>query len=274
MVSGNKDEHGYHSLLAIDHDNNFQYIKPLSAISLQNRTRDQSVPATDADSPRNFIDNSALGKALEAAPAIQKKVRQQFHEWWTENAENIHAAFEQQVGQITDADIKEHIQRNFDRRYQMVQKWADPDEENNYDQTGFFDESYPNVARIVSKPKTPSEVVKQIKSRFPTNDPASAIKIIGEAFKKTRPATVQKKLIDLFNSLTDDLDAPDLVKLYDEIRSKNLKIGDQGLDYALLHQVTQNYDRRGARELVKYDKGTGKISPFWLSVLKSVGGVK
>lgn len=275
MVSDHKDQQGYHSLLAIDHDNNFQYVKPLSSISLREKTRDLTKPTgIEADSPANFVQKSALGTALKAAPATEKKTRKLFHDWWVEHADGIRSAFEQQSQQITDPDIKEHIQKNFDRRFQMIQKWSEPDTENNFESTGFFDESYPHVARIVPKPKTPAEVVKQIKARMPTNDPASAIKVIAEAFKKPREKKVTKKLVDLFNSLVDDLHALDLVDLYDNIRNKNLKIGDESLEYALLYWVTQNYDRRAAKELVKYDKGTGKISPQWIYILKQLGGIK
>lgn len=276
MVSGNKDSQGYHSLLAIDHDNNFQYTKPLSAIGLRERTRDLDNPsaAIEADTPATFINKSALGTALKAAPATEKKTRKAFHDWWIEHADGIRSAFEQQSQQIIDPEIKEHIQKNFDRRFQMIQKWAEPDTENNFESTGFFDESYPHVARIIPKPKTSAEVVKQIKARMPTNDPASAIKVIAEAFKKPREKKVTKKLVDLFNSLVDDLHALDLVDLYDNIRNKNLKIGDESLEYALLYWVIQNYNRRAAKELVKYDKGTGKISPQWIFILKQLGGIK
>jgi hypothetical protein len=78
----------------------------------------------------------------------------------------------------------------------------------------------------------------------------------------------------LFDSLVDDLYSEQVVQLYDDIKNKDLKIGDKNLDYALLHRLTQTYDRKAARALVKYDAGKGKISPFWINVLKQVGGIK
>ena len=261
MISDSKNKSGYNSLLAIDHDNNFQYIKPLNSLKMD----DESLNLED--SPRTYLERSALNTALEASPT-QNKTREDLYEWWVSNADAIKNSFDEQLSHIKDEDVKDHVQKNFERRFQMIQKWADPDQKHSFKTTGLFENTYPNVARIIPKPKTPAEVLKQIKGRMPTNDPITAIKIIGEAFKKQRPKDVQKKLIDLFNSLFDELYAPDVVELYDSVRGKGLMIGDKDLEYSILHGVVMNYDTRAKKELVKYDGGTGKISPFWIAQLK------
>jgi hypothetical protein len=253
MINKTKNDEGFFPLLALNHGDNFQYQSHLSGL--------------DFDSPSEYLNQSALSTAKEAAPAFTdySKVKS----WWLDHAEQIKNEFKQQLEYIKDTNIKEHIDKNFDRRFSMIQMWAE-DEEGEVD---FFSTEFPNVIRNVAKPKTAPNIIDKILSVLPKSNPADAIKMLSSALKSKHSPALKQKLSDTFNAFLEQMDTEQLIKLYDEHRKNYDPVNrNRSLGTHILKQVVRNNDKSTAKVLLDYDRGKGKLPMFWVKRLRLAAG--
>lgn len=256
MVADHTDDQGYHNLLSIDHERNFQYFKPLNAV----RKPRYGEEVKEHDHPADYISNSALREAKRAA---WNNDHWDFYEWWKTAGPKIKEDFERNLEYIKDTSIRDHIRKNFERRYDMLQKWASDNEEHNYETNGFFSKEYPHIVRMIPKPRATPETIRNIRSRLPKNDPVKAIKILAEASGQKRTVAAQQKIYDVFKSILHETNSETLPDLYDKFKNDPTKIFGQNIWFHILKHIDSLTDKRAAKLILKYDAGKGKIPLFW-----------
>lgn len=266
MVSDHTDERGYNNLLAIDHERNFQYFKPLNELV---RRWDDPKPR-GYDLPHDYIAESALHDAKRAA---WNNDHWEFYEWWKEVAPKIKEALDKQLSYIKDPSVREHVKRNFERRFDMLQKWASDNTEHNYEEVDFFSKEFPHVVRMVPKPRAAPETIKAIRERLPKDDPEKAIRVLSESAGRKKGVSAQQKLYDLFKSILRELDPDKLVELYEKFRNDtDMKIGNQYVGYQILRHIADRHDKKAAKLLLSFDGGKGRLPVFWKHVFEEMVG--
>jgi hypothetical protein len=170
MVGSHSDARGYDPVLAIDHERNFQYHKPIKDSAMNRRQRmmfggaaDQS--PLDKETPWAYIKGSVLNHAQNSAGGGWHS-HQDLVDWWNGNGGNIRDEMENQLSSVKDETLRKHIRSNFMDRWHKMDQWAksmaaDPDSDHMYNQ-----ESLGNTfesARI-KKPETPRISAKSIRS--------------------------------------------------------------------------------------------------------------
>lgn len=125
MVGTYTDPRGNNPLLAIDHERNFQYNKPIWS-----RNRMARVSGVDSDykntiakeSPWSYIKGSSLNTANNSPNGWYS--HEDLVDWWNENAHGIKGELENQLGSVKDETMRKHIRENFSHRWHNMNNWA------------------------------------------------------------------------------------------------------------------------------------------------------
>lgn len=171
MVGSHSDSRGYDPVLAIDHERNFQYVKPIKDSALNRRQRQMFGQAAgpyqtdlDKETPWAYIKGSVLNHAHQSGNGWHS--HGDLVDWWNQHGSNIRDEMENQLGSIKDEESRKHIRGNFMDRWHKMDKWAkqmaaDPDSAHMYHPSS-LGEAFES-ARI-QKPEVPRITQASIKS--------------------------------------------------------------------------------------------------------------
>lgn len=168
VMYGDKDATGYHQLLAIDHERNFQYEKPMkSTHKFMDQSRRNDV---QKETPYAYMKGSALNNFMSEFHSHEPLV-----DWWNAHGQNIKDEMERQLEGIKDAGYRKHIRDNFNQRWGRMNEWAqrmaaDPNGDSMYDQRSLHDDFQESKLIPISKttvtpaqlralPKKPSDAL-------------------------------------------------------------------------------------------------------------------
>jgi GNAT superfamily N-acetyltransferase len=143
LVSHGKNQHGYHDLLAIDHDRNFQYhINPkgMSMLPTSNMETLQYVFNGIHDHPSHYLKHRALNSVRERTPNWYHSGGA-LREWWLKNRDGIGKAMDRHLEYVKDETMRNHIANNFRERFGQINKWADTPEL--HEKFNLFDKQLP-----------------------------------------------------------------------------------------------------------------------------------
>ena len=115
MTNPQRNQAGYNSLLAIDHDRSFQYQQNPKSL------RNPAPPGKDLyDEPSHYLSNYLSRHSQEAPSNINERHR----EWWKKNSPAIKEQFAKDLESIKDPSVRRHIEQNFNDRAGLVDEWA------------------------------------------------------------------------------------------------------------------------------------------------------
>jgi len=261
LISKNQNESGHHPLLAIDHENNFQYHKTLSDTS---GTDDKYSPERNIDGRKTSkpYDYIHLSNGLhQAHRASYDDGISNFHKWWVNNSNAIKETFEKQLSMIKSKPVREHVQKNFNMRFNLIQDWSETDPESN-----LFDKDYSQDVSLSNMELAKPEVVQSIIGALP-NDPVKAAIMIATAYDKAS-ISVKHKLLGTYNQLLASATPEQIVKMYDKsMKLPKLAIGNTPLSVSIIYFVVQNYMESHADALLQYES-TGKTGKIPLTLTK------
>lgn len=268
MVSNKQTENGHHPLLAIDHDNNFQYHKSLAKMNGTNDrwTPERNIGDRTSDKPYDYMHlSSGLHQAHRAG---YNNGWEDFHQWWMENSESIKHEFEKQIAYIKNKQIREHVSRNFHMRFDIIDRWAGDEDESNYANVDLFDKEFPYEAKINSVELANPELVDSIVEALP-NDPIKAILTIAELYEG-RSVSVKQKLRATYDRLISMLSGAQIVKLYDKaLKDSSKKVEHVPLHLSLLFHVLKTNDLEQADALLDYE-ASGKPGKIPMSIKRKL----
>lgn len=115
-ISNDKNDDGYHNLLAIDHERSFQYHK-----NLQDHFRNAKRigrPLLE-ENPQSYIEGSALNRLHQNFDGWHH-----LSSWWKSNGHKIREEFTKHLEQLKDQEVREHISKNFTHRWNAMNEWA------------------------------------------------------------------------------------------------------------------------------------------------------
>ncbi len=127
MVGSHGDSRGYEPVLAIDHERNFQYNRPIRDSHQNRRQRMMFGGAADQDSlsketPWAYIKGSVLNHAQGTNSGWFS--HGDLVDWWNQHGSNIRDEMENQLGSIKDESIRKHVRNNFTERWHKMDQWA------------------------------------------------------------------------------------------------------------------------------------------------------
>lgn len=253
MVGREQDKNGHHPLLAIDHENGFQYQKGLAEIGGEEsdpRRPERAIGGRKADKPYDYMHlSSGMHQAHRAG---YDNGWEDFHEWWVENAESIKEAFDAQLALIKDKRINEHVQRNFNMRFNLIQRWAGDEDEANHQEMDLFSKEFPYETKNSKMELGKPDVIDSIVGTLP-EDPIKAIMLISSVFSG-RSASVKQKLLGAFNQLMNQLTPDQTVELYEKAdKNPGGKIQHFPLSVAIILHVLNHQDKAHGAALLKYE---------------------
>jgi len=260
MVGSEQQNGGHHPLLAIDHENNFQYHRSLSSImgSDDEHTPERNIGGRESDKPYDYIHLS--GGLHQADRAGYDNGWEDFHEWWSSNADAIKVAFETQASYIKNDRIRQHVIRNFELRFDIIQRWAGEDDSSNYSEINLFNKEFPYEAKLTEMELADPEVTDAIVDALPS-DPVKAILMIGDVYDN-RSVSIKHKLLSAYNKIIISLNSEQIVYLYDKaLKEPEKKVEHLPLSTAILFHVLKSRDEGAAIALIRYenDGRPGKI---------------
>ncbi len=160
MIADHTDERGYHPVLAIDHERNFQYNK-----NHWNASGSRS-------SPLHFLSHQALGRMTEAN---HFDGYHELKDWWHENGQPIKDEFLNQVQHIKDENIRKHVTDNFLDRHRAMTEWTK-------DGTGdaWEKKSIGRAESYLQKFQPPKASSKALSKMIERQDPIAALNTISD----------------------------------------------------------------------------------------------
>ena len=190
LVSDKAGQDGYHPILAIDHALNFQYKKTMPAIRGPEGERDLR------DSPKEYLNRSALRFANAASPT--DKDWSQLASWWKQNGTGIQQEMNKQLAGITDQSTREHIRKNFNQRWSVLNDWAQDGHSFNHQEMSPFNDFFPNKHGLIPMEDTDAEAKHELRTKLPADAYTAAQMLAEEGHKYPGQAKIM-------NSLTKDL---------------------------------------------------------------------
>ena len=162
LVSKKPYPSGRKGLLAIDHDQNFQYVRNLSHMPYAN-------DSGKSESPAAYLSS----KALQTANNSAKKnfvSHAELADWWKDHSAKIKEAFIKHIPHIKEDNLRKHVHNNFMHRWDNMNKWVNrivESGESNHEQMDNFPETklsaykHPKLdSAIIQKlPKSPKDAV-------------------------------------------------------------------------------------------------------------------
>lgn len=140
MIGSHSDSRGYEPVLAIDHERNFQYNKPIRESHANKRQRLMFGDAAKQDhlkqeTPWAYIKGSVLNHAQNTRNGWHSHA--DLVDWWNQHGGNIRDEMENQLGSIRDESVRKHVRTNFMDRWHKMDQWAkqmaaDPDSAHMY----------------------------------------------------------------------------------------------------------------------------------------------
>ena len=109
-------------VIAIDHSLNFQYLESIN---------DKFGNDIKTETPLDYINSSVL-KHLNSRSNINYKGNSDLIDWWKSKAEPIKKAFVANLEHLKDEKLKDHMYKNFNSRWNTLNKWADKSSSGEY----------------------------------------------------------------------------------------------------------------------------------------------
>jgi 8-oxo-dGTP pyrophosphatase MutT (NUDIX family) len=153
FLSNNLDRHGdnllfdedHNQFMAIDHSRSFQYknANKLNNAFINPKMKPMSEGVPFQDSLGNYLNGSEMHSAHHVVDPIRRNGAdpkaeryrmidewQPVFKWWQKNSDTIRKAMEQRLELVKDSSVREHIQRNFEERWKMLNHYARDGHEN------------------------------------------------------------------------------------------------------------------------------------------------
>ena len=201
----NKMPTGEVPLVAIDHSLNFQYLEGIN---------DKFGNDAKTETPLDYINSSVL-KHLNNRSGINYKSNSDLIDWWKSKAEPIKKAFVANLEHLKDEKLKDHMYKNFNSRWNTLNKWADKSASGEYsketiDTLGHTDLHTPILSmparKLTDLPQGHLEALGSVydavdkKKKLNYRQVSTARAAINEAVDKMNP----KELAQLFISATQN----------------------------------------------------------------------
>lgn len=168
------DARGYNRILAIDHERNFQYHKPVKFKALKwAGIHGPAVVKPNEENPYDYVKHSSL-KALKAGFGGFENYLQ----WWKEKSPAIKEEFNKQLMYVNSPSLREHLKNNFDLRAGWMDQFVQHVQDNGleYHEQAFDD--LPGV-RIHQQYKPRPEKVQKVLEKLP-DEPRAAFDAIAD----------------------------------------------------------------------------------------------
>jgi hypothetical protein len=219
MVSNHTDATGTHPLLAIDHERNFQYSKPISHMSRFSGL--ENYDAMQKETPWAYIKGSP-GLSAAQSPHTGWYSHEHLVDWWTKHGQKIKDEMENQVGNIKDETLRNHVRDNFNNRWHKMNEWskamqADPEGDNMYDASSLhhafkdtrniqMQQPRISAAQLKSLPKNKTDALVSISDMVNKKEKLTMNQrqLLHDAVKKTIASMTPEEAGETFRSLAEN----------------------------------------------------------------------
>jgi hypothetical protein len=212
-------ETGYHEPLAIDHERNFQYKRPIKATTSRGTMMGEwKNPRTE--SPVDYMKSHGIRSLIQGQ---HHYYAEELADWWNEHHPKIQASFSKDIEAIQDPHIREHVRNNFQSRMDYMHKWTSDFAEGfnpNLNETMNSETGNGVRALLYHKPRAPK--FQKIAEQLSAMDPINAVHAMADWVNNKSKITPQdeENLRDLNKDLIKKLDPKSLAHMYDLARKE------------------------------------------------------
>jgi hypothetical protein len=218
MIGNHTQANGFKPILAIDHERNFQYQKPMAFMS--GGPSLEGYEDMQTETPWAYLRGSPALKSYHSSQNWSS--HEGLVDWWNEHGQKIKDEMENQLGSIKDESVRKHVRDNFNDRWHKMNDWS-----RDMSQHPESDDMY--LPQSLGSRFVPSRIIKQEQPRIsskqlrslPKNkkDALSAISdiinrkerltpkqryLLSDAIKNTVESMTPEESGDIFRSVVDN----------------------------------------------------------------------
>jgi hypothetical protein len=254
---------GMHNLLAVDHERNFQYHKPVNEFQ---SNWGVFQPKQHEDRLRDYKNSHGLKNLWRLS---NSEGNDELHKWWTENSQKMSDEMLKQVSHIKDEHTRKHVWDNFKHRMDTMNNWAE-----NYGNENYDDPHQTVSARMIKDRRPVTRLSTSLKMLNKDNHLGSVETLINLAKKHGKPQ--HRESIDAtFKAMLNRMTPQQVSEIYQ--KHGHDMLGHQRVDYAVLNHLRDNMGQsKNAKDSAKallslhdsQPEGSNFILPFWQDQLR------